>query len=330
MAQMLLGGVFVAALSRDLRALRVGMYGYLLAGLWLTVLLFLTTYGVLQGAKATNFEEATMVRSAVFSEQPLEVNLNRMAFFAAQGAVVALGLALTTQSMLWRNIFLGVTAACMVGAFLPLSRSGIIIAIASCAAVTLCYGMAQGGAHCNRFLKILLLIAALGSCVSILAPDAVLARFKFSTTYESGKTEGRAEVYMASLTHLPHYIMSGVGAGNFWGSWGQRSHFYTGDSVHGAHNGLIQVTIYWGVSSLVVICVLLSLAWRCLPRRCGTEALSLSLLGISVALMLYLMVTHVVSFKGFALGLGLLVGTRYWIWPRGVVSTRVVRLTTHR
>ncbi|MGE3539048.1 MAG: O-antigen ligase family protein [Candidatus Tectimicrobiota bacterium] len=329
-AQMLLGGVLVAALCRDKRALRMGMYGYLLAALWLTALLFLTSYGTLHELQATDFDEATQARAEVFKESTFVINLNRMAFFTAQGAVIALVMALYAQTLFWRHIYFAATAACLMGSFLPLSRSGIAIAIAACALVTLSYGISQRGAYFKSLLKSLLLIAALGGCILALAPEAVFARFSFQTTYKSGKTEGRAKVYTASLVHMPEYVVSGVGAGNFWGPWGSRSHFATARGLIGAHNSLIQVTIYWGVLSLGGLCMVLYLAWRCLPQRCGTEAASLGLLGVSVTLLLYLMATHVVSFKGFSLGLGLLVGARHWLWPQGVVSGGGLRLASLR
>jgi O-antigen ligase/polysaccharide polymerase Wzy-like membrane protein len=328
-AQMLIGGVLVASLCRDKRALRVGMYGYVLAGLGLSVLLFFNSYGVLQASTATNFEEANQVRAELkeMSEDQIYIPMNRGSFFVAQGAVIALVLALDTQAIVWRNLFLGASGACLVASFLPLSRGSIIIAIASCAIVTLRYGMAQSAQYFNRYLKTLLLIVVLGCCVLALVPKAAFMRMAFPKTYKSGTTEGRAAVYTAALKHLPDYLVSGVGAGNFWKAWGRQSDFsWANGSMHGAHNGLIQVTIYWGVSGLLTLCIMLYLAYRCLPRLCGTEALSLGLFGISVTLGLYIMMMHVVSFKGFSIGLGLLVGARRWIWPHGVVSTSVPQL----
>jgi hypothetical protein len=191
--------------------------------------------------------------------------------------------------------------------------------------------MAQGGQYCNRYLKTLLLIVALGGCVLALVPKTAFMRMAFPKTYASGGTEGRAAVYMAALKHLPDYIVSGVGAGNFWKSWGRRSDFsWANGSMHGAHNGLIQVTIYWGAIGLLAFCIMLYLAYRCLPQFYGTEALSLGLFGVSLTLGLYLMMMHVVSFKGFSIGLGLLVGTRLWIWPHGVVSTSIPQLAPRR
>jgi len=57
-AQMILGAVFVASLCRDREALQASVYGYILAGLWLSVLLLTNSYHTLSGATATDFRDA--------------------------------------------------------------------------------------------------------------------------------------------------------------------------------------------------------------------------------------------------------------------------------
>ena len=54
--------LLVASLCRDRAALKVFLYSYIGAALWLGVLLFLTSYGTLSGASATGFYEASKVR----------------------------------------------------------------------------------------------------------------------------------------------------------------------------------------------------------------------------------------------------------------------------
>jgi hypothetical protein len=69
--QMYMGAIVIATLCRDTQALRVCMFGYILMGLYLAFYLFLSSYGVLQGATATNFDEASRVRDAMFQEDTL-------------------------------------------------------------------------------------------------------------------------------------------------------------------------------------------------------------------------------------------------------------------
>ena len=320
--QMIVGGVLVASLCRDRQALQSCMYGYLIAGLWLSILLFLTTYGALQGAVATDFQEASLVRAKVFEEQALHVNLNRMAFFTAQGAVVGLVLALTASSPLLRNLFFGLTGLCIVASFLPLSRSGIVTVVVACATVTFVYGVTAGRKHFNRFVRTILFAIGLGACILIWVPNSVFSRLEFSTQTKPGEEmEARAHLYTAALEHLPEYVVTGIGVGNYWESWGRRHGFGAHDGgVYGAHSSLIQATIYWGLIGLLPLLGVIYQAYRCLPKRCGVDVLSLCLLGVSVSLLLYMMVTHVLAFKGFSIGLGILVGARLWIWPQGIVQ----------
>jgi len=82
---MIVGAVVVASLCRDRRALLFGIYGILIASIWLSTLLFLTFYGHIGSAGATDFQEANLVRSRVFSDRAFHLDLNTMAFFASQG-----------------------------------------------------------------------------------------------------------------------------------------------------------------------------------------------------------------------------------------------------
>jgi hypothetical protein len=104
MLQTFTGSIFLASLCRDRKAMRMAMYGYIGAGLLFAVNLLLNSYGALSGSTAVDYGEAERVRAAVFEQNPLQYNLNGMAFFTAQGASVALALALTSRGAA-RNIF---------------------------------------------------------------------------------------------------------------------------------------------------------------------------------------------------------------------------------
>src|SRR5207244_2415198 len=71
-AQMYMGAIIIATLCRDTRALRVCIFGYILIGICLALYLFLSSYGALQGATATDFDEASRVRAEVFQDNSLK------------------------------------------------------------------------------------------------------------------------------------------------------------------------------------------------------------------------------------------------------------------
>jgi O-Antigen ligase len=312
-AQMVAAAVFVASLCRDRLALRAAMYGYIIAGVWLSILIFLTSYGALGGATATDFQEASRIRGDIMKDIPLQANLNVMTAFIAQGAVVALAWGLAAHTPLHRYLFLGTALFCLIATFVPMSRSGAAAAIVSSAVV-----IAASGA---RLGKTIVVAGVIGASVLIWVPGAVWSRMTFSTQEHHGKMEARAAFYTAAVEHFPDYITTGVGAGNFWGPWGMRSGFAGKNGVYGAHNGFFQVTIYWGLAGLLALIALVWQAYRYLPRPFRNDMLALCLLGISVSLLTRLMATHNLYAKDFSLGLGLLVGASRWIDPKGIVQS---------
>ncbi len=317
--QMFVAAIFVASLCRDRPALRAGIYGFLLAGVLVSILLVLTTYGTLQQATATTFGEASKVRREALED--VGETLVGLAVTPARGAAVALAFGLMAKSALRRNLFLGITLLCLIGAFLPMSRGGMVIAIASCATVIFAYGV--------RHVRVLLITAVLAVAALIWVPEAVFARFTLTPETPAGKTEIRTRIYKAALENLPQYALAGVGAGNFWGPWGMQSDYYKthrGEghrrgAVLGAHNVFIQFAIFWGLAALLGLIVVVYLSYRCLPRGGGKDVLVLCLYGIAVSLVLQMMVSHVLTAKEFSLGLGLLVGGHRWIWPQGLIPS---------
>jgi O-Antigen ligase len=309
--QMFVAAVFVASLCRDRRALLASIYGVLIAGVLVSILLFATSYGALRQATATDFGEASRIRTDVFAD--IEGNENALSIAASQSAAVALALALMARSRLRRNLLLGITLFCAVAAFLPMSRSGIVILGASCATVMYAYGV--------RDVRVLCIAAVLAVGALIWVPGAVFARLTFTQEMHEGEGGSRRRIYKAALDHLPEYILTGVGAGNFKGPWGERTAFYKEGVVYGAHNAFIQVTIFWGLTSLLMLIVVIYLAYRCLPKGGGKDVLVLCLYGISVVLLLKLMVSHGLAGKDYALGLGLLVGSHRWIWPKHITPS---------
>jgi hypothetical protein len=325
-AMMVAGGVFIAALFRDRGAVRVCIFGYVFVGVAVSGYLFLALYGTLQGSIAFNFEDASRIRVEAWHGNLSDNSPNTMAFYAAQGSAAALSLALAAKSARLKTLSFGLTVFCLVGAFLPMSRGGILIAVISCAGVLFAHGV--------RHMNTIVAAFVIGISILILVPDAVFSRLTFTTqTYEgSGRKEGRARVYTAALKHFPDYVVKGVGSGNFWGSWGQRSDFgdpvrYTALGSHnivlGAHNGPIQILIYWGLPGLLAFGGLIYQCYRSLPRHWDDDAIKLTAYGVATSLLLFFQVHHQLSTKQFSLGLGLLAGGSAWIWSnRRVRSVR--------
>ena len=283
---MIAGGVTMASLCRDRRALRAGLYGYLVSGLWVGIIIFSTSYGGLSGASANNFFRASQIRTQVFADAPLYANLNAMSIICAQGTFVALVLALSEQSFFRRSVFFSSSLFCFVATFLPMSRSGVVSLIVFFGVIVWKYGIQ---------MKTIIAALAVGACILILVPDVIVSRLTFSADAPKNKMEARAYFYKVAFDHLPEYAMTGVGAGNFWGAWGKGTGFYkkTYGIVYGPHNCYILVTIYWGLAGLAIFFNLIYQGFRSLPpKQHHIDPLAVCVLGIAVSLLLMTFYSH--------------------------------------
>lgn len=318
--QMIGGAVCVAALCRDRSALTVGLYGHIAAAVWVSVLLFSTSYGTLQGMQANDFSQASKLRAQAFEENPIENNINAMAFTCTQGGIVAVTFALVGRMKQYRILFLGIAIVCLVASFLAMSRGAALITFISFAVILYAYGVRHG--------KVLIVVSILGLSLYAVVPDAVWSRMTYSSeTSRSGKMEARAWIYTTLLNRLPEYVVAGVGAGNFRTQWASQNGLVKGSSgaATGAHNSFLQITIYWGSLGLSTFLGIWWCVYRSIPLRSGRDELSLGLLGIIASLGLWLFVMHGFYNKQYVFGLGLLVGARRWVWPTGNMSAVEVK-----
>lgn len=315
--QMIAGAICVATICRDRAVLAAGLYGYIAAGMWIAAFLYSSSYGTLQEMAANDLSEADQLRAQTFGDTALRANINGMAFVCAQGAIVAFALSLLDRLQPRRFLLLGVSVFCLVAAFLPMSRGTVVVILVS-------FGMILY-AHGAKHVKTLMVISLLGVCVYMLVPDAVWSRMAFSTGSQGGAMDSRAKLYTTAFDRLPEYIGTGVGAGNFWKKWGFEKGFQSMTQegipyVKGVHNSLLQITIFWGALGLFTFMWIIWLVYRATPLECGRDGLSLALLGIIVSLGPLLLQQQNYYEKVFAIGLGLLLGARQWIWPTGIVS----------
>jgi len=303
---MFLGAICVATLCRDRQAMQFGFYGYLVAALSLSALLFLTMHGSLSSSIATDFKEANMMRKNALSGVALQADPNDMALFIAQGAIVALVMGIMERSRRRRLVFVGISVICLVATFLPMSRGGVVIVLLSCGAVLYAHGVMQP--------KVLIAIGMFALGILLFVPEGVYSRFKFVEVDRQGNLHGRAQLLSNAITHLPEYIWTGVGRGNFYEKWGPQHGFWTS-----SHNCYVQVTLYWGLPGLLALLALVWQAYRCIPRHCGRDLLGLCLLGIAVSVLLESLVIHNMYDKYYSLALGMIVASSRWIWPKGIV-----------
>ena len=304
------GAVLIASLCRNRETLSWALRSLAGFACCISLILIATSYGQLRAADVEEFAGASSLREQVFTNQNLFYDLNRWAFICGLGAPIALAMfareTRTQKKVLWA----GVATVCLLGATMPLSRSGIVVTLMACMAV-LVFG-SRGR----------LALVTMGICVLIcayaLAPAALMQRFKGSGGFSSESEDPRQRILVASVKSLPEYWLKGVGAGNYWDSWAvSRGLGNKFGRARGAHNSFFAVWIFWGLPGLLSFLVLLWLAFKCLPRGLGRDRLALCLLGLSVAMLVRLFFTHTFYVKDFSAILGLLAAGRLWIWPSG-------------
>lgn len=324
---MVLGGAAVAALCRDRKALLFALYGYLGASIIVVLVLMLTAFGKLSAVQAGDFDEASQARVQVYSKKPLGNDINTLAFHAGQGVVAALVLGLSARSVFQKFLVIVVGIFLVIGTFLPMSRGGVAILMASCAAVIYSYGLMRP--------KVILISGIFFLSVLVLVPGAVLTRFGLTSQGAiSGDTESRVPLILAVFDHFHEFWLIGVGEKAFFGKWGKSSSFYDPNSgeVIGAHNGFFHVTILWGLPGLLALLAVVWKAYKYFPKNSRSDPLKLFLLGISISVLLESLAIHVLSGKEFSLALGLIVGSSLWIWPyKGLrLERKIKKVKFHR
>jgi len=307
-AFMIVGALLVASLCRDRAALKMLMYGYIGAALWLGVFIVLASYGTLSGIVATDYTEASLARAEAFKDASIKGDLNGLAHHCVQGGVVALAFALGNASVRGRNFFATIAIFCLVASSLPMSRGAIVMALVSCAVVLKTSGLQQR----KRLLAGLIAIGA-----ALLVPNAIWSRMAIMTA--EGRKDARVSFYESALQHVDDYWFMGVGEGNFYQKWGFDNGFahVNGDvyAVYGVHNSFLQIMINWGIISLLAFIAVIWLAYRCLPRMAGKNVLELGILGIALTMLVLLPFVSEFYWKGFSLGLGMLVAYKQWLKP---------------
>lgn len=308
-ALMILGGVLVAGLCRDRKALQFGLYGFVVASCIVSLVLMLTVFGKLSTINAENAEEASRARVSVYSEKPLGNDINQLAFHAGQGVVAVLILGLTAKTISRKLLFLGVGAFMVVGTLLPMSRGGLAILVISCGSVAYFYGLMKP--------KMLLLLGTTFLIALLVVPGAVLSRLDLTDKGNLEKSDSRVALFVAVMDHVHEFWLFGIGENDFWGKWGKSSGFYNPNhGVVGAHNYYLQTMILWGMPGLLTLLALVWNAFRFFPRNVKSDPLKLFILGISISVLLESLVVHVFAGKEFSVVLGLIIGSALWIWPK--------------
>jgi hypothetical protein len=304
LAQAIVGGVAIGAFVRSKRCASALVKG-LTAGATLVAVLMLTRgYSKVAAADAQDFREAAATRVEALGSIGLRANANELAFICAVGAVLSLAYALKSSSKIERIVAPVVAVICGTGMLVPMSRGGIVIAVAGGVFVMLASGVRK------RILAVIAL--AVFAWIALAIPTAVYSRLQVSTELSAGgKMESRPRLFLSAVGAFPEYALEGVGAGNYWQFWAVENGLANNGQPVGAHNTFFQVTMYWGAAAFFFLVLILWRSARAL-RGAPRDALGMAVKALGVMLALRVLVTHNFYAKEFSIGLGLI--SAYPLW----------------
>jgi len=306
---MLLGGIILASLCRDEKALKVSLYGILTGATLVALVLIFSSYDTLAAAQSTDYREASRVRASFGRGGMRTENLNILGFVMAQGAIIGLGFAFNAKVTYIKFLFWAITLCCFIGTFMPMSRSALLILFITGGVIV----YAKGLLNPKAIFGCLILVLTVGAFV----PDVVWKRFTIATDKTStGRSEdSRLDLYALGVTELPEVILTGVGKNNFYGSWGKTRGFHG----KGTHNSVTQIAYYWGLAGVIGLGAIIWQVYRSLPKIYGWDPLRLGILGLSLSMLCRSMLMHQLYDKRISIVLGLVTGASVWIWPRDPV-----------
>jgi hypothetical protein len=303
-AQTAAGGVLLASLCRDARALRALMWGCILSGTLASWVLIRDGYSLLSSFGASDFISANQARLAFQEAATIEENFNTLSRVAALGAALGLLLALRRGGGRLRMVAITGTVICLIGLFLPMSRGGMISG-AFLIAIVLYYSPVTLG-------KKAFVVIALTVVVMTLVPRVVFQRAQVVTAGRYADT--RLMMYTAAVSNFPEYVGTGVGAGNF-SRWGMKAGFPSRERAIWVHNSFLQVFINWGIIPLFLYGCVFWFAFRTIPKNKNRDIHITGMLVLLVSLIMTLAFSHVLWTKYMAIALGAVVGLSRWARP---------------
>ncbi len=225
---------------------------------------------------------------------------NRFAAKVLPGAVIAIALAMLTQSLALRLFFIASAAIGVIAVLLSLSRGGLIAALAICLLAPLVIAGARGRVALATFGAIALAVGAL----FVLTPPEARQRIT-----ESDGGNGRTDIWTVGWRMVEAHPANGVGAGNFEivsihyliqpGAILRDEYFVTAPKV--AHNSYLQVLAENGVIGLALYLTILGLALACLykasqkARRLGNRELMILAHAVFLAVLSALVANFFIS-----------------------------------
>ena len=305
---MTLGIFCIAVLSRDRKAIDVALFTFVLASALQSIILISGSFHLLKGFTAFGFYDASRARIEAFEELFLKGNLNEISYFSSIGALIGM-IWIYYEDKNWKRwLLVALTVPSILGVFFPASRTGALIFFAS----TLIFFFKT-----KVNLRKWIVPTGLLSLLLIFAiPDVIWVRLSsIMHLSELQESDSRTKVFSAIISQIDQYALTGVGAGNYWHGWAVSAGItnrFTTDIAMAAHNAFFQLWMYWGLPALLAFFVLIWTFAKAVEKNITGDRIKTSLYIFVLMIPMIFLFYHSFYHKSFSIGLGMLIGARFW------------------
>jgi O-antigen ligase len=298
----------IALLCRDKESLGVTIMSFILSSALQAIILIAGTMVFLRGFAAKGFVDASQIRIRAFDNFYLRGHPIDISLFCTIGALLGIIYFFYEQNRNKKFLLVSLTIPSIVGIFLPASRTGAIIFFTA-----LIIFIFKSKIKIKRWLVPSLLLALL---LLIAVPDVVWVRlFSIANFSELQQDDSRAKGYEAVLNSIDQYFLTGVGSGNYWNRWavgaGITSIRETNVAL-AAHNAFLQIWMYWGLPALISFFILMYVYAKGLYTDLSDNTQKACIYIFIVTIPLIFLFYPSFYNKTFAVGIGMLVGARFW------------------
>jgi O-antigen ligase len=225
------------------------------------------------------------------------------------GAIVALTKALTKEGWV-RIVWAAIYVIIAIGVTIPASR-GAFFAVAAGSAILIWRAVIRSTKSAKQVFIVICVLVSLYAFASETLTERLSSMVGGGDAeLKTEKEESRVVLFNLALQALPEYWTLGIGVGNYWDQWSRANGFskrlWDGSEITvGPHNGFFAVWIYFGLPGLALLCLICLTAGRRSPPRSDKSWDALSLTGLLVLGLFWLVFTHDLYLKQFGIILGL-------------------------
>jgi O-antigen ligase len=296
--QMAIGALLIGALCWRRRSTDALLGGFVAAAVTQSFMLIDAVYSSGLSLNASNFEDASNLRGALFADGLFITNVNNVATVTAVSSVICASVALRSRAGLGRRLLYLVVVITAFATLLTFSRGGVLVLVIGMVVVT----VREAGSV--RVTRAILMVGLGMALVVMLVPSAALARL---TSNEGDYQDPRQQTFSALTAEISSYAISGIGYGNYYASWAGRHGLVqpVSGSPRGPHNGFLAVVAYWGLGAASLMMVVIFQTWRTFRRGVFRPVIREILFPLFFMVLVALAFSDQLHFKLWGIAIGL-------------------------